>query len=207
MKLLLIRHGQSIGNAEGRVQGQADLPLTELGRKQARALALRLQREEWALSAIYSSALGRAAETAEILASNQRLPVVLDERLREYDCGELTNVIWQDIETLYPEIWHSMHHSTEWVIIPGQEGNEAFDHRLTAMLAEIQAQHGQQETVVIVAHGASLGTILCHLLGLDTGRLASFRFGNTSLSILKLRPAGPVLTLLNDTCHLDGTLR
>ncbi len=207
MKLLLIRHGQSTGNAEGRVQGQADLPLTDLGRKQARALAHRLQREEWNPSAIYSSDLVRAAETAEILASGRGLAVILDERLREYDCGELTNLIWQDIETLYPEIWHSMHHSAEWMSIPGEEGNAAFDRRLTSVLSDIQTHHGDEKIVAIVSHGASLGTLLCQLLGLDTGRPAPFRFGNTSLSVVELQPPGPVLTLLNDTCHLDGDVQ
>ena len=207
MKLLLIRHGQSTGNAEGRVQGQADLPLTELGRKQALALAHRLQREKWNPSAIYSSDLGRAADTAEILAAGRGLAVVLDDRLREYDCGELTNVIWQDVETLYPEIWHGLHYSTEWVSIPGEEGNEAFERRLVAVLAEIRARPGDKETVAIVSHGASLGTLLCHLLGLDTARPAPFRFGNTSISMVEFHPRGPILTLLNDTSHLDGNLQ
>jgi broad specificity phosphatase PhoE len=207
MKLLLIRHGQSTGNAQGRVQGQADLPLTDLGRKQAVALARRLQREEWNPAAIYSSDLTRAAETAEILAADRGLRAVLDDRLREYDCGVLTNVIWRDIETLYPEIWHGLHHSAEWVSIPGEEGNEAFQRRLAAVLADIQARHGDQEMVAMVTHGASLGTLLCHLLGLDSARPAPFRFGNTSLSIVEFHTRGPVLTLLNDACHLDGNLQ
>jgi broad specificity phosphatase PhoE len=204
MRLLLIRHAQSTGNAEGRVQGQADMPLTELGRRQERALAHRFQHEAWNPSTIYSSDLVRAAETAEILAGSQGLAVVGDERLREYDCGVLTNLTGQDIEALYPEIWYSMHHSTEWVSIAGEEGNAAFDRRLAEVLAEIKARHGGEETVAIVSHGASLGTLLCQMLGLDTGRPAPFHFGNTSISIVELRPPGPVLTLLNDTCHLDG---
>lgn len=207
MKLLLIRHGQSTGNAEGRVQGQADLPLTNLGRRQAKAGAQRLQRREWNPTAIYCSDLVRAAETAEILAAGWGLAVVLDERLQEYDCGELTNLNEQEIETLYPEIWHSMHHSADWVSIPGEEGNQAFDLRLQAVLAEIRARHGDEETVAIVSHGALLGTLLRQFLGLDTSRPAPFRFGNTSISVVELLPPGPVLTLLNDTCHLDGDVQ
>lgn len=66
MKLLFIRHGESVANTEGRLQGQMDSPLTDLGREQAHALARRLVRECWPVSSIHSSDLRRAAETAEI---------------------------------------------------------------------------------------------------------------------------------------------
>jgi broad specificity phosphatase PhoE len=81
MQLLLVRHGQSVANTEDRLQGQMDSPLSGLGRKQARALARRLVREGWSLSAIYTSDLSRAAETAEILGVALAAPVLLDVRL------------------------------------------------------------------------------------------------------------------------------
>jgi broad specificity phosphatase PhoE len=205
--LLLIRHGQSIANAEGRLQGQSDSPLTDLGREQARALARRLLREGWAVSALYASDLSRAAETAEILAASLDVPVVLDERLREYDVGVLEGVIWREVEFLYPEIWHHLHHSNEWVPIPGEEGNEAFHARLAAALADIQADHGEGEVVGLVSHGGSLGMMLAHLLSMETRRPTPFLFGNVSLSVVEFHSRGPVLSCLNDTCHLDGNLR
>lgn len=207
MELLLIRHGQSVANAEGRIQGQFDSPLSEQGRAQARALARRLQREGWSLAAIYASDLSRAAETAGIVAAVLEAPLTLDARLREYDCGVLTNIVWTDVESLYPDIWHGFHHSREWVPIPGEEGQGAFCARLAAMLDDTQARHQEEERVAFVSHGASLGMLLAHILGMEIHRPSPFRFGNTSLSILRLGPRGPALTLLNDTCHLDGDLR
>lgn len=207
VKLLLVRHGQSIANLEGRLQGQFDSPLTDLGREQARALGRRLQREEWAISAIYASDLSRAAETAEILAAILDAPSVLDERLREYDVGVLNGIVWKEIEFLYPDIWHGLHHSTEWVPIPEEEGNDAFHARLVAWLADMQARHGEEESVAVVSHGGSLGWLLAHLLGIDTSRPTPFRFGNASLSVLGLTAQGPCLYVMNDTCHLDGNLR
>ena len=206
MELLLIRHGQSVANAEGRIQGQFDSPLSQQGRAQSRALARRLQREGRSLAAIYASDLSRAAETAGIVAAALEAPLTLDARLREYDCGVLTNIVWTDVEFLYPDIWHGFHHSREWVPIPGEEGQEAFCARLAAMLDGTLARH-QEERVAFVSHGASLGMLLTHILGMEIHRPSPFRFGNTSLSILKLGPRGPALTLLNDTCHLDGDLR
>jgi broad specificity phosphatase PhoE len=202
MRLLLIRHAQSIANAEGRLQGQFDSPLSDEGRAQARALAGRLRREDWQVAAVYASDLSRAAETAEILGSALGLPVVLDPRLREYDAGVLNGLTWPQIEDHYPELWRELQHSREWVPIPGEEGNEGFRDRVAAALDDLQDAHGDGETAAIVSHGGTLSMLLLHLLGLDRGRASPFSFGNTSLSIVEFRARGPVIRLLNDMCHL-----
>ena len=203
MKLLLIRHGESLGNAERRLQGQADFPLTELGREQARALARRLAREGWALAAIYASDLSRAAETAQVLGQTLDAPLILDERLREYDAGVLNGLVWDEIEQRYPELAQGLLDDRAWTDFPQAEGNPAFVARLAAALADVEAGHGEGEVVALVSHGGSLGMILAHLLGLETRRPTPFRFGNTSLSIVELTPRGPRLSLMNDTCHLE----
>jgi alpha-ribazole phosphatase len=126
-------------------------------------------------------------------------PAVLDARLREYGFGVLAGVVWQETESLYPDIWHRLHYrSTEWVPIPGEKGREAFHVRVG-----VQARHGEEETVAVVAHGGSLGMILVHVLGLDPRRRTPFHFGHASLSIVEFSSSGPRLTLMNDTCHLD----
>jgi broad specificity phosphatase PhoE len=208
VKLLLIRHGESVGNAEGRMQGQFDSPLSELGRDQARALLARLQGEGWKPAAIYSSDLCRAAKTAGILAAGLGTPVTLDVRLREYDIGVLSGVIWREVEVLYPEIWRRLHQEEESAAIPGEEGLDAFYERTSSMAADILADHQQDETVAVVSHGGSLGMILAHLLRLAPRRPQPFRFDNTSLSIVNVGRRGIRLTLMNCTCHLnDGAFR
>lgn len=206
MKLLLIRHAESAANSEGRWQGQFDSPLTDRGRRQADALAGRLLREQWAVSALYASDLSRAAETAEILAARLDAPLVLDERLREYDIGVLTNLTWQEIKARYSEICHGLRHSRKWMSVPGAEGNDVFYRRLVAVLDDVRSQHEHDQVVAMVSHGGSLGMILAHLLDLEPRRPPPFRFGNTSLSLVEFSRRGPVLVLLNDTCHLDGDL-
>ena len=207
MKLLLIRHGQSVANTEGRLQGQFDSPLTELGRDQALALARRLAREKWVLSAIYASDLVRAAETADILAAELNAPLVFDKRLREYDVGVLTGLIWAEIESLHPDIWRALHQGRGWGHIPGEEGAETLRTRLAAMLSDIQSNHDGGENVALVSHGGSLGMLLIHLLGMDARRPSPFRFGNVSLSVVELGARGPLVICLNDMCHLDSDLR
>ena len=192
MKLLLIRHGESVGNAEGRMQGQFDSPLTDRGRDQARALLARLQGEGWKPSVIYSSDLCRAAETACILAAGLDAPVTLDARLREYDIGVLSGVIWREVEVLHPELWRRLHQRDESAAIPGEEGLAAFHGRLSSMAADILAAHQQDEIVAVVSHGGSLGMILAHLLQIAPRRPSPFRFDNTSLSVVEISPArGP----------------
>jgi broad specificity phosphatase PhoE len=207
MNLLLIRHGESIANIEGRMQGHFDSPLSDRGREQARALVARLQREGRSVAAIYGSDLSRAAETAEILAAGLSAPLHLDARLREYDVGVLTGVIWSEVEFLYPELWKQLHESSEYVPFPSEEGNEAFHVRLADMLAFIQARHGADDTVAVVSHGGSLGMLLAHLLGMDTRRPLPFRIENASLSIVETGGRRLRLSLLNDTCHLVEDLR
>jgi broad specificity phosphatase PhoE len=206
MDLLLIRHAESVGNAQGIIQGQAEYPLSDLGRQQAKALATRLQREESELDAVYSSDQSRAAETAQLLAAPLDMPVITDERLREYDFGEMNGVAWRDIESRFPTVWHALQEERAWLPIPGEEGHQAFHDRLAASLASIRARHTGQ-TVAIVSHGGSLGMILARLMGLPVQLQQPFRFDNASLSRVEVSRWGPILALLNDTSHLDGDLR
>lgn len=205
--VLLIRHGQSVANSEGRLQGCLDSPLTERGREQAHALARRLVREGWSVSAIHASDLGRAAETAEILGAVLHAPLFLDERLREYDVGVLTGLNESEIKDLYPEIWHALRHSPEWPAIPGEEGSHAFHQRIASVLDNIRSNHDQEGSVAVVSHGRTLSMILAQLLGIDHDRRMIFRFGNTSLSVVELYPHRVMLASLNDLCHLEHSLR
>lgn len=205
MQLLLIRHGQSVANTEGRLQGQMDSPLSDLGREQALALARRLMREGWSLSAIYTSDLSRAAETAEILGAALGAPVFPEARLREYDVGFLTGLVAADVESLHPDIWHALRSSPVWPAIPGEEGEEAFAARIVSVLDDIRSVPDQEQAVALVSHGRTLSRILAHLLEIDPARRTPFVFGNTSLSVVELRPHRTLLICLNDLCHLrDG---
>jgi len=99
--LFLIRHARSTWNAEGRMQGQADPPLDDVGREQARALAERLRGEPF--RAIYSSPQARARQTAEIAFArhNPPVPITFDDRLKERDLGEWTGLTIAEVEARY----------------------------------------------------------------------------------------------------------
>ena len=203
MRLLLIRHGQSEGNAARRIQGQAEYPLNALGREQARRLAQRLAAEHDGIAAVYTSSLGRAVETAEILAQAVGAPVVPDDRLQEYDVGELTGLTWKDVREQFPQVYAAwMADVEEWIPIPGGEGNENFCQRVHEVFAEIAARHEGDQTVVVVSHGGTLGAYLADIIGHPPGRRHRFYFANASLTIVDLSRRRPRLIQHNDTCHL-----
>jgi len=199
-RLFLIRHGRSTWNADHRIQGQADPPLDGVGREQARRLAERLRED--APVVLYASPLRRARETAEIIGEALGVPVVPDERLKEYDVGAITGLTWAQIEERYPEVARRWGEASESLEIPGEEGDAPFRARVAAVFDEIGSRH-VEEAVGVVAHGGTLGIYLNHLIGLSTW-LSPFRFGNGSLSVVELNPVRPRIVLLNDTCHLVG---
>jgi broad specificity phosphatase PhoE len=135
--ILFARHGETDWNRERRYQGHADEPLNDLGRAQARELADELRRAT--LSAVYSSDLRRASETAEIVASNLGLLVILDTRLREIDVGSWQGVRHTDLE------------GRPW----DGETYDAHRDRVVLAIRDIALAH-PDETVLVVAHGGTL---------------------------------------------------
>ncbi len=196
--LYLIRHARSAWNAEGRMQGQADPPLDELGREQARALAAHLQPETF--HAIYSSPLARARETAELFAAPHGLPIRFDDRLMERRLGEWTGLTGDEVNERYPE-----HMAHDWRTDgpPGGENDAALIARAAAVLAEIMAAH-PQETIAVVSHGGTLNAYLAHLLGVPMPRSVTFSFPNAALARLLVTPDGVRLLSLGETARPNG---
>jgi broad specificity phosphatase PhoE len=146
--LLLVRHGETDWNADGRLQGQTDRPLSDFGRRQAQRLAGELEREE--IEAIYSSDLSRARETAEILGERLGLPVALDPELREKDWGT-----WEGLTAVERD-------RVEFV----GESTEAHQERMLRALRRISDRHPGSGCVLVVTHGGSMRRVQTVALGL-----------------------------------------
>ena len=198
----LIRHGESQGNLEGRIQGWADYPLTELGHRQAAQLAQRLTREG-SIQALVSSPLQRAADTARVVGDVLGLPVRFDARLREYNFGPLTGMTSDEIVARFPTVRAAWEVNRPWQPLPGEEGEPAFLTRVRGAMDEIVAGMVEDSALAVVAHGGSLDACLRAWLGINVrdGRRA-FTFGNASLSLVRIRAHSYRVLLLNDTCHL-----
>jgi probable phosphoglycerate mutase len=145
--LLLVRHGETDWNADGRLQGQTDRPLSEYGRRQARQLADELADEDF--EAIYASDLSRARETAEIVGERLGLPVALDPDLREKDWGT-----WEGLTPVERD-------RVEFV----GESTEAHQERMLRALRRISERHPDGGRVLVVTHGGSMRRVQTAALG------------------------------------------
>lgn len=198
--ILLIRHGQTDWNAEGRWQGHADVPLNELGRQQAQLLAGRLK--AWPISAIYCSDLKRASETAAIIARELDLEPISDRQWRERDTGLFSGLTRAEIQEQYPEVWALLRQGV--VDIPGAESSAALTRRAQGVLQALLERHNG-ETIAVVSHGGTLRAVIAEVLNIPVVETMRLRVGgNTGLSIVSIREEGhPILERLNDVAHLE----
>ena len=208
MRLLLVRHAESQGNREFRLQGRREFPLTERGQRQAEALATRLA--ALPLAAVYASPIRRAMDTAEPMAARVGLGVQAEPRVQEYDFGEaLSGLTWQEIREKRPHLIEALLSSqVDFPHYPGEEGREAFRERVCAALWEIAERHEGDEVVAVVTHAGPIALFLLEVLGRAYRRPIPFTVDNASVTTVEFSPKAPpgfpraVLVGLNDTCHL-----
>ncbi len=195
----LVRHGESAWNAQGRYQGRLDAPLSELGLRQADLLARRLASVR--LDAVYSAPLQRARVTAERIAAPHGLPVTDEPRLTEIDHGEWNGMLRSDVESRYPEMARLWRESSDKVRMPGGESLADVRRRATAALDAIVLAH-PNHAVLVVSHHAVLKVVLGTLLGMGLDGFWALDADQASVSIADLGGPWPLVTLVNDTCHL-----
>lgn len=200
MRLIFVRHGESVWNREGRVQGRADPPLSELGRAQAALVAERLARE-FKPAAVYSSALQRATATGQTIAERLGLPLNADARLNEYDIGVFTGLTDAEVTAQYPEIRAKWEMDVQWVPVPGEEGIYPFVHRITQAMDEIIAANPGDTDVIVVTHGGVMAVYLGDLIGLNPRQRMPWVFENASISIVQPEGPRPRIVRLNETAH------
>lgn len=202
VELILIRHGQTKWNKEEVFRGRADIPLDDTGRTQAEATSAALTHLK--LSAVYSSPLARASETARIVARPHGLSVRLVDNLADIDCGAWEGLPVQEAQARYPEVFAAWQTAPHTVTFPGGESLDMVASRAMAALDDIVRTHGQHDTVVVVSHRVVNKLILLRALGLDSSSFWRVRQDTCCLNILTYGPEGYVLHLLNDRCHLSG---
>lgn len=208
MNILLVRHGETPWNREGRYQGRTDIPLSETGQAQVRALGKRL--ESVAIKLAYASPLARAKTTADAILAGRTTPLQLDAGLIEISHGEWEGKLATDVEISHAEmfgVWRTQpgRHSPAG---PGAETLGDVETRAWAVLERICDQLDADDTGLIAAHDAVNRVLLCRVLGLPLERIWSFRQAPASLNVL----SGPSLAelqvvRLNDAEHVAPLLR
>ncbi len=206
MRLLLIRHAESTGNRQGRLQGRADFPLTEHGRRQAQELAAALSRLP--VTAVSSSPIRRALHTAEAIAGPLGVKVQAQAALQEYDFGELSGLTWPEIRERRPHLIEQLlSDSADFPHYPGEEGREAFRERVCGALWAIADRHAGEEAVAVVTHAGPIAVFLLDVLQRSYQRPIPFTLDNASVTTVEIAEPQPfrpraILVGLNDTCHL-----
>lgn len=198
MRLYLVRHGETVANAQGRVQGQREFGLSPLGCRQALATARALQRA--APDALFSSPLTRARETAEILSRQLGLSIRYEDRLKELRAGVFEGLLWSECEERYPEATASWRSGDPDFAIPEGESRRQLADRGRQALEGVRRH--PCERAVVVAHGGILTAALKALLQVP---VASNPFGLANCSVSEFTWESEVqLVRLNDTGHLRG---
>lgn len=202
--IYLARHGETVWNAEKRVQGYSDSALSDLGRRQALALGERLRTSS--ISAIYSSDLSRAMATAKPTADFLDLKVNPMQELRERGYGEWEGKTISEVAGLYPDLWHRYHvlKDISSPIPDGEEWTAVYKRVVAAIDTVLLAHPGDKDEVLVVGHGGSLRIAVLHALGAPLSMITRLKLDNASLCCVEYKGTefGRV-TFMNDTCHLD----
>ncbi|HZN09945.1 MAG TPA: histidine phosphatase family protein [Pyrinomonadaceae bacterium] len=201
--VLLIRHGQSEGNAERRFGGHTATPLSPRGRKQAQATAQALKGDQ--LTAIYSSDLARAVETARPLARLTGLPIDTTEAFRERSVGVMEGLTFEDAAQRHPEEYAALlRRDFEHVLNGGESYRQLLD-RARNKLDEVIEQH-KGGRIAVFSHTGTICIMALHLMGaLDAPELKPvwISSANCGITRFELRADGFVRVLaVNDTRHL-----
>ena len=203
LRIYLVRHGETIWNREGRLQGHSDAPLSEEGREQAGRLAARLTAEP--LCSVWTSDLRRASETAAVIALPHGLKPRASVLLRERCAGDWEGLTREEIRARgeRPALTANFQ-DTVYTGPPNAEPMEAVWERLVAALGEIRAAHAEG-TVCVVGHGGSLRVLLCEVIGAGIASMRRLWLDNASLSLIEYDDEGRQwVRFVNDTSHLLG---
>ncbi|EKQ67939.1 fructose-2,6-bisphosphatase [Leptolyngbyaceae cyanobacterium JSC-12] len=209
LKLLFIRHAQSTGNQEKRMQGHGEFELSELGKQQAEKLARRLLAEAWFPSHIYSSPLKRAAQTTQILVDyfqtaplpaavsdlidatvtspmdnleeriRRSLQIEFADELKEFQNGIFQGLTWAEAVSQYPDLCQVLESSPDWIPIPGAESLEEARSRARQFVQSLLQRHKNGDHVWIVSHSWIMQHLIAELL--ECNRSWRLRASNTAL--------------------------
>jgi broad specificity phosphatase PhoE len=197
--IYLIRHAETTWNAERRVQGKLDAPLSERGARQVRALVDALRPVRFA--ALYASPLPRAQETARPVAAAQGLSVRIVDAFREIDQGEWESRLIDEVKESDGERLQAWWDAPDAVRMPGGEMLAEVQARAVAALGELAARHAG-ETVAVVAHGGVNKTLLLSVLGAPLASYWRLRQHNACINIVEFDDGASRVVTLNETAHL-----
>ena len=207
-RIILVRHGETDWNKQGRFQGQIDIPLNQNGKEQATAASQFLKNIP--IQRAFSSSLSRPKETAQIiLKEHQGIQILIKNNLIEIGHGLWEGKLESEIKSSWPDLLQQWKTSPEKVQMPEGENIQEVSKRSIIAWEEICNELKNNETALVVAHDAVNKTILCHLLGLTPSEIWMIKQGNGGITVIDLAEEEnqqDVISCLNITSHLGGII-
>jgi len=208
MNLLIVRHGETTWNREGRYQGRTDVPLSDEGEAQARALGKRLA--GLPITIALTSPLARTRRTAEAVLGDRAVALESEAALIEISHGKWEGQLASDIEHSHAEMFGTWRTRPDRHVPAGPDAETLGDveERAWPVLVRTCARLGPDETALIVAHDAVNRVLLCRVLGLPLTRVWTFRQSPASLNVLSGASIAELQVVrLNDAEHVAPLLR
>ncbi len=199
LRIILLRHGETTWNIEGRYQGQEDTPLSERGMAQGKAAALALK--DVHIDHAISSPLSRSYDTCQMAASYHHINVQKDVRLIEINHGLWEGIHAEEIKEAYPKEFHLWHTHPEKVQMPHGENLEDVRRRVREAFDEYTKTY-EGETILVAAHDAVNKAILCDLLGLPMSHFWQIKQDNACINVVEYENGIWRLVTVNATTHL-----
>lgn len=199
-RIIFIRHGETAWNIERRIMGQGNCPLTDLGQRQASAIADRLSQIPF--SVLYSSDLGRAVQTATRIAERSGKEIKLDADLREMSLGIFEGYVWEELKDVFPSEWADYHpkENRDYVVPNGESRQQKFERSVGVINRIADAHPG--ETVVVVSHAGVLLDFFEFVLGLEPGNERRFMRKNATYNSFLKTEGTWALEVWGDDSHL-----
>ena len=200
-RVYLVRHAETTWNAERRLQGTLDAPLSDRGTRQLRDLTEALRSVQ--LAAIYSSPLSRARDTAEPIGAAHSLPVQIVDEFREMDQGDWEGRLVDDVVAEDGERVQAWWDSPHEVQVPGGENLAQVQDRALRAFGAVAARHRGQ-AIAIVAHGGVNKVLLLAALGAPLSHHGRIRQSNACINLIEVDEGVARVIALNDTVHLEA---
>lgn len=198
MQLILIRHGETLWNKEGRVQGISDIELSDSGVEQARRLALSLKDSD--IGVIHASPLKRAYRTAEIINSFHQKKIAVHPELMEMDQGDFEGLSFKELMSREKEFIHRWIADPASVRMPG--GESLIDVQIRAWQS-IEKMIASGQDALVVAHNFTIAAILCRLRNISLSEFRTTCVDTASKTVIHIRNGEAHIETINDLSHLN----
>ncbi|TRZ54502.1 histidine phosphatase family protein [bacterium] len=200
MKLILVRHGETLSNRENRVQGITDMELSDYGRMQADKLAESLKGEP--IERIVSSPLKRAYETAKAISRFHGAMIEADRDLQEMNHGDFENLTIQELKEKHITVLRQWENDPASVVMPNGESLHDLQRRAWSAIEGITET---ARNAIVVTHNMTIRTILCKIQDLDMLHIRRMHVDLASKTFVEFRFGKGAIVVLNDTSHLKET--